>query len=178
MDAYLGEIRLMPYSFAPQNWMQCLGQTLSIAQNTALYSILGTNYGGNGTSTFMLPNFSGTAAIGAGNGAGLTTYGVGEQVGAPAVSLLLNNMPLHAHTATGTVATASAADTPNPTGSFLAPASGEQYGEAADAATMAPNSVSGGPTSATGSGNAHANMMPSLVLNFCICMNGEYPPRS
>jgi microcystin-dependent protein len=178
MDAYIGEIRLMPYNFAPKNWMQCLGQTLSISQNTALFSILGTYYGGNGTTTFELPNFSGTAAIGAGNGGGLSSYSVGETVGQATVALTEATMPAHMHQATGTVTTATPSNTANASGSYLGPGTGEVYGEAAGTGNMAPGSVSGGPTAPAGSGQAHDNMMPFTVLNFCICINGNYPPRS
>lgn len=178
MDAYIGEIRLMPFNFAPQNWMQCLGQTLAISTNTALFSILGVNYGGNGTTTFQLPNFGGITAIGAGSGGGLSPYTVGETAGAPTETLTQGQLPMHVHSASGTLKVAEGSSTPDPTGGYLAGATTEQYGETvADGQLMAPKSVTGGPTTAAGGGQAHDNMMPFLVLNYCICTQGIYPQR-
>lgn len=178
MDAFIGEIRLMPFNYAPRNWAQCLGQLMPIQQNTALFSILGTYYGGDGRVTFALPNFSGTTAIGAGSGAGLSSYALGEMTGVPSLVLQTQQMPAHAHAVTGAILTVSETGTSNdPATGYLALSVSEEYGETAGNAAMALNSVSGGPTSAAGGSTPHSNLMPYLTLNYCICLQGIFPQR-
>src|SRR5580692_7133118 len=115
-NPYLGEVRIFGFNFAPIGWATCDGQILSISQNTALFSLLGTYYGGNGTSTFALPNLQGRAPMDQGNGAGLTPRVIGETGGETSVTLLLTQLPAHTHTVKS--AAASNSDTPGPTVTF------------------------------------------------------------
>src|SRR6218665_2094346 len=104
MDGTVGEIRLIAASFAPRSWAYCQGQLVAVRSNTALFSILGTTYGGDGTTTFGLPNFAGRASAGAGNGPGLTPYVPGEMIGTNTTTLLTTNLPNHTHLTTATIA--------------------------------------------------------------------------
>jgi microcystin-dependent protein len=169
-DQFLAEIRIFPFNFAPRGWAQCNGQILSISQNTALFSLLGTNYGGNGTSNFGLPNFQGNAPIHQGQGTGLSPYAVGETGGTPTVTLLGNQAPGHSHTFSGDptakkevtgIANAAPAGAQNPA-----------YSTAAPNTPMSPTMLV-----PAGGGLPHDNMQPYLTLNFCIATGGIYPPR-
>lgn len=178
MDAYVGEIRAVGFNFAPVNWAMCQGQIMQIRSNTALFAILGTMYGGNGTTTFALPNLCGRAIINAGQGPGLSTYPQGAAVGSESVTLDLMQTPAHIHTITGTLPVFNGnADSANPSKNFLANTPINQYGEAAGTGTMAQGIIKGtsGPS---GGGQAHNNMMPYLTMNYIICLNGIFPPRS
>ncbi|QIX59835.1 phage tail protein [Hymenobacter sp. BT18] len=178
MDAFIGEIRLMPYNFAPKYWAQCLGQLLPIQQNTALFSIIGNYYGGDGRITFALPNLAGATAIGAGSGAGLSGYSLGEMVGVSSLALQPQELPAHTHTVTGSILTVAETGTSNdPSVGYLALSASEEYGETVGNADMALNCVSGGPTSVAGGNAPHDNMMPYLTLNYCICLQGIFPQR-
>jgi len=173
MDPFLGEIRIMPYNFAPVGWALCQGQILPIAQYTALFSLLGTTFGGNGTSNFGLPNFQGNVPVDAGQGPGLSNYPVGERGGETSVTLLANQMPAHSHPVMGL---AGSGDSNTPVGhGFAQVASGRGsanlYAQTSDGTTMV-------PTGATGGSQPHNNMAPYLALNFCIAMQGIYPTRS
>jgi microcystin-dependent protein len=169
-EPFLGEIRLLPFTFAPAGWALCNGQLLPIAQNTALFSLLGTTYGGNGSTTFALPNLQGAAPMGFGQGPGLSPHDLGETGGSNTVTLLASEMPAHNHalgvsSAAGTSTTATqvppfAAIGVPPTNAF-----GPTY-------NMAPM---GG---LVGSGLPHENRQPYLALNFCIAMQGIFPARS
>jgi microcystin-dependent protein len=174
---FLGEIRMFGFNFAPRGWQLCNGQTLPISQYSALFALLGTTYGGNGTSTFQLPNLQGQVPIHQGTGGG-GTYVQGEASGAPSVTLLSNNMPTHSHLVNAVTGAAGAANTPagnypaqatiNPTTTHV-----ETYSSATQNATMNPNMV------ATAGGNVpHNNMQPYLVVNFCIAMEGIFPSRN
>jgi microcystin-dependent protein len=180
-DQFIGEIRIFPYNFAPRNWAFCNGQLISIAQNTALFSLLGTNYGGNGTSTFALPNFQDSAPVhaGSGPGPGLQQWFIGETQGTSTVTLLLTQMAAHNH---GFLASTTQASTATSSGNQLSNAfqggllSAEQgliYSTAAPAQSLAPNA-----TGTTGGNQPHNNMMPYLGLNFCIALNGIFPARN
>lgn len=181
MDPFVGEIRLMPYSFAPRGWAFCNGQTLPITQNPALFSLLGTQYGGDGRTTFALPNLQGRTYVGAGQGQGLTNYPQGTATGTESVTLTVQQMPAHTHdlsnTATmpvnGVLATQS-----TPSGNYYAPVSGNpfQYGIDPQANGMA-SDVLNGTASAVGGNQPHENRMPYLVLNYCIALVGIFPPR-
>jgi microcystin-dependent protein len=179
-DPFIGEIRSFPFNFAPKGWAFCNGQLLPLSQNTALFSLLGTTYGGNGQTTFGLPDLQGRTAMGQGQGPGLTDRFLGETGGATAVTLLQTEMPSHQHTVNGrTVATAGSAD---PTGNVLSMGtwrSGSQFGVVQAYATQAPNSAMS-PTAAAPAGGSqpHNNMMPYVTLNYCIALQGVYPPRS
>lgn len=178
MDPFIGEIRLLPFRAAPRNWALCQGQLLSIAQNTALFSLLGTNYGGDGRSTFALPNLSGRAAVGTGQGQGLSNYPLGEVTGTPTVTLLTPQMPLHIHTLTGTMSVGSGnASATSPAGAVFAAAPGhDEYAENVGAGTLAADLI-GGVSDGAGHSAPHENMMPYLALNYCIALTGVFPPR-
>jgi microcystin-dependent protein len=193
-DPFIGQIALFGFNFAPKGWALCEGQLLPLSQNTALFSILGTTYGGDGKSTFALPDLRGRVAPGAGQGPGLSGYDIGESGGAPTVALLESEMPVHAH---GFVASTAQASEPNPGGNLLArvirpAASAATHGEAQVQApgptqvqanfyssnpnnanaVLAPNAIGG-----AGGNAAHNNVQPSLALNFCIALQGVLPTR-
>lgn len=178
MDAFIGEIRPVGFNFAPLNWLLCEGQTMSIAQNTALFSILGTTYGGNGTTTFNLPNLGGQAVVGVGQGPGLSGYKPGQVAGTETVTLTIAQLPAHVHAFGGTFPVqAGSAGANDPTSNFLASTDNNQYSEGAGSGTMAANLLQGA-TAPVGGSQPHSNMMPSLCINYIICVHGIFPQRS
>jgi microcystin-dependent protein len=162
---FIGEIRLFGFHFQPVGWAFCRGQLLSIAQNTALFALLGTTYGGNGTTTFGLPNLQGRVAVGFGNGPGLSPVDLGEMAGAETVTLTSPQLPSHSHTMTGAT---GAATTNRPTGAFSG--AGNLYSTT--------DNVAMGPTGATGGSQPHENRQPYLGLNYCIALQGIFPSRN
>jgi microcystin-dependent protein len=169
----LGEIKMFAGNFAPQGWALCQGQLLAIAQNTALFSILGTTYGGNGTSTFALPDFRGRVPLSFGQGLGLQNYVLGEQIGAENVTLLSTQIPAHNHTVN---AVASGGNQASPaSGSLAIESTGTSlnYSSAATNSTMNPNMISGG-----GQNQPHSNIQPILCVNFIIALQGIFPSRN
>lgn len=178
MEPFLGEIRPFAFGYAPNNWLQCQGQLLSIRQYSALFSILGTQYGGDGVNTFALPNLANQVAVGMGSAPGLTPYVVGQTLGTPAVTLTPEQMPVHAHAVTGPLQTTNTeGGTPDPTNAYLANANTEEYGDT-KTGTMAAGIVKGGPTTSAGNKQPHSNLMPSLGINYCIALVGTWPPRT
>jgi microcystin-dependent protein len=187
---FLGMIIIVPYNFAPAGWAFCSGQIMPISQNTALFSLLGTTYGGNGTTTFALPNLQGRIPLCAGNGAGLTPRVLGEIAGTESASLLINNLPPHTHIVTlnNLAATANAksgaGNSRTPTGNIPAmEAAGvtATYSSAAADVAMAAGaiSVSGTATAAlTGSGIPLSIMPPYTTFNYCIALQGIFPSRN
>jgi microcystin-dependent protein len=174
-DPFVAEIRLFAGNFAPTGWAFCSGQILPISQNTALFSLLGTNYGGNGTSTFGLPNLQGAFPIGQGQGVGLTNRNVGDTGGTANVTLQSNEGAVHSHAA---VASTNPATTGNPSGAVLAttPASNPIYvGSPGEVLTMGPLAV--GAASAPAA-VPHNNLQPYVAVSFIIALEGIYPPRS
>ncbi len=170
---YLAEIRAFPFNFAPRGWAACDGQLLAISQNTALFSLLGTFYGGDGKVTFALPNFQGSVAIGAGQSAGTSPYSVGESVGSATVTLIEPEMPAHTHQISADDSPLNATQT-TPGGNVPGAPNGiNLYGTANALQQMSAFMLIG-----SGSGFPHNNMMPTLTLNFCIALQGVYPPRS
>jgi len=169
-DQYIGEIRVFGCNYAPSGWAQCNGQTLPIQQNTALFSLLGTNYGGNGQTTFALPDLQGRAALDQDQG---NQYFVGQSSGVAAVTLLQNQMPKHNHTALG-VLTSSNSNPANLTwaNSDDIPAPSYFASDLGTAKVMNPNALA-----VTGSNLPHNNLMPYQVLNFCIALRGIFPQR-
>lgn len=161
-EPFLGEIRLMPFGFAPRNWLQCNGQILAISTNTALFSLLGTTYGGDGATNFALPDLRGRAPMHS-NG---NPHLLGELGGEPFHTLSSNEIPQHSHSIG---ASTSPATSTSPSGNVFAAHRGG-YAEAANV-TMGPSSLGGGNS------NPHENRPPFLVLNFCICAAGVYPSR-
>jgi microcystin-dependent protein len=176
-NQFLAEIRIFPFNFAPKGWALCDGQLMSISQNTALFSLLGTTYGGDGKSNFALPNFQGSAPMQSGQGPGLSLRDLGETGGEQTVTLLQTEMPAHSHQAqalasgSGTVASPQNATWAEArTGRVTIP----HYAAKTNAATqMSPFSLS-----IAGGNLPHNNMPPFLTLNFCIALQGVYPARS
>lgn len=179
-DQFLGEIRIFPFNFAPYGWAQCNGQILPISQYSALFSLLGTNYGGNGTSNFCLPNFQGNVPVNQGQGSGLSAYVVGQQGGSTNVTLLYNEMAQHRHNVNADSDKATSANPSGvifmegdyPTGTSTSAAI-VMYSTLTSPVTMSPLAVG-----LSGSSLPHNNMMPYLALNYCIAMQGIFPPRS
>jgi len=170
-EPFIGEIMLFAGNFAPTNWALCQGQLLAIAQNTALFSILGTTYGGNGINTFALPDLRGRAPVGWGQGPGLPNFDLGETGGEMSHTLITTEMPAHSHTL---VADASNGVQSGPGGAYPArdPSGSPAYGTN-PSAVMNANTIA-----AVGGSQPHNNMQPYLSLNYCICLYGIFPPRN
>ncbi|KAF2341825.1 phage tail protein [Flavobacterium tistrianum] len=170
MDQFVAEIRLFPFNFAPVGWAMCNGQLLPISQNTGLFSLLGTTYGGDGKSTFALPNLQGSVPMHPGQGAGLSLHDLGETGGSENVSLLESEIPSHNHSLMA--ATLNSQST-SPTNNSLGRGNPIRvYSQTGNNANMSFNSVS-----IAGSGFPHNNMMPYLTMNFCIALQGIFPAR-
>jgi microcystin-dependent protein len=176
-DPFVAEIRLFASNFAPTGWAFCHGQLLPISQNTALFSLLGTFYGGDGKSTFALPDLQGRAAMHQGQGQGLSQRFLGEEGGSETVALLQSEIPNHSHTLRGT-------DTPAsynvPTGGRVLAASlgGQAYAAPVGGGTApSPAQASFGMLGVVGGDLPHNNMQPYLTLNYCIALQGIFPAR-
>jgi microcystin-dependent protein len=180
-EPFIGEIRLLPFNFAPRGWADCNGQLLSIAQNTALFSILGTTYGGNGQTNFALPNFQGTAPMSSGQGPGLTPRTLGEVGGSQTVTLLSNQVPAHPHNVAvaANAPGATAKDTPADNTVFGGAHSKTQTKAYVTLAAPIPTQVAMSPAAVLPNGGSqpHNNMPPYLTLRFCIAINGIFPSR-
>ncbi|MEO8334724.1 MAG: tail fiber protein [bacterium] len=164
-EPFLSEIKLVSFNFPPKGWALCNGQFLPINQNQALFALLGTTYGGNGQTTFALPNLRGQVPIHTGNG-----HTLGETAGTPSVTISIQQLPTHLHplNASGT-STGTSAD---PTGAFFAPVNAG-YGPPNSLTTVSPQTVS-----SVGGSQPHNNMMPYLVLNFIIALQGIFPSQN
>ena len=161
-------------SFEPKNWAYCDGRLINISQNSALFSLLGTTYGGNGVQTFALPDFRGRTVIGTGNGTGLSSYQEGQTGGSNGVSLLQSNMPLHTHTATPTLRVSNtASDGDEGPGNLLGNADIYAAGQNGNL-----GGVTAQPTSIAGSGAPVPVEQPYLGMNFIICLYGIFPSRN
>src|SRR5580698_1243006 len=171
-DPFVGEIRVFPFNFAPNGWALCNGQILPISQNTALFSLLGTYYGGNGTSNFALPNLQGNFPIHQGQGVGLSQYVIGETGGAASVTLLVSEIPTHTHT----VACAATGNSSNPSNAVFG-AAPRGKPPAYSAATGTKVNMNATAVATAGGSQPHNNMPPFLTLNFCIALQGIYPSR-
>jgi microcystin-dependent protein len=174
MDPFVAEIRIFPFNFAPKGWAFCDGQILPLSQNTALFSLLGTTYGGDGKSTFALPDLQGSGPLHAGQGPGLSLYDLGEETGTEAVTLLTTEMPIHTHNLQAGNSP-STTDLPSATTSISRSVGGSAYKATpfTPLVTMAPQALN-----PTGSSFPHNNMMPYLTLNYCIALQGVFPPRT
>lgn len=170
-DPFVAEIRIYPFNFAPRGWAFCDGQLLPIVQNTALFSLLGTTYGGDGRTNFALPDLQGRAPMAPGQGPGLSLYDLGQPTGTETVSLLESEMPAHAHVLQGTTDTAVTND---PSSAYLARPLGRGSNLYSPATAGA---VPMQPTALAGSTLPHNNMQPYLALSFCIALQGVFPPR-
>jgi microcystin-dependent protein len=173
MDPFVAEIRMFPYNFPPKGWAWCDGQLLPISQNTALFSLLGTTYGGDGKSTFALPDLTGAAALHPGQGAGLSQRFLGEQSGTDTVTLIDTEMPVHSHTIT-----VSRADSIERVAQDQLPAGGVGVGMYKTPAGNDPTvtlNVAASPIA--GGGLPHNNMQPYLTVYFNIALQGVFPAR-
>jgi microcystin-dependent protein len=175
-DPYLGEIRIVGFTFAPRGWALCNGQLLAIKQNTALFSLLGTTYGGDGKTTFGLPNFQDIAPMNQGEGPGLTPRSLGENSGSATVTLLQSEMPSHSHAAN---ASNDSASTNVPTDGLWAMSGDPRAGVPMYTTNgSSPTQMNIGALTPQGKSQAHNNMQPYLTLNFIIALQGIFPPRS
>jgi microcystin-dependent protein len=171
---FVAEIRIFGCNFAPTGWAQCNGQLLPISQNTALFSLLGTFYGGDGKSTFALPDFQGASGLNQGQGPGLSEYFLGQQSGTQTVTLLQSEIPAHTHFWQAASDLADGAS-PDPSKVVTLSNNGSAY---APANTQPQVNFNPQMLSVAGSSFPHNNMQPYLTLNFCIAMQGVFPPRS
>ena len=170
-DPFVAEIRIFPFNFAPRGWAWCNGQLLPISQNTALFSLLGTTYGGDGRSTFALPDLQGRAPMHPGQGPSLSLHDLGETGGSEAVTLLESEIPAHSHNLRASLDDADLA-IPTPSRS-LAKASANLYVSGSN-----PNvSMAFEGLAPAGSDVPHNNMQPFLTFYFCIALQGVFPPR-
>jgi len=172
-EPFIGQIMMFAGNFAPRGWAFCEGQLLSVAQNTALYSILGTTYGGNGQTTFALPDLRGRLPMQPGQGPGLSPRTLGEQGGSESVTLISSQMPAHNHTLN---VSSQQGDTETPVGTVLAAdntATITNYRAAPIDGTMNPSAIG-----VAGGTQPHNNMSPFLCINFIIALEGIYPSRS
>jgi microcystin-dependent protein len=173
-EAFIGQIMCTGFGFAPKNWMNCDGNTLPISQYQALFSLLGTTYGGNGVSTFMLPDLRGTVPVGGFNPAqGQSPFPValGQTGGVETVTLDQTQNPAHTHALNADTGAGNAVFSVN--GLFAATDPAKSYANPAPGQTVA---LGGGPASSVG-GTAHTNIQPYLAINICLCLNGIYPTR-
>lgn len=169
--AFLGTIRLVGFNFAPVGWALCQGQTLTISQNTALFALLGTFFGGDGQQTFNLPDLRSRVAVGQGQGLGLSPYNQGQTGGSEAVTLSVPQAPTHSHTlmAGANVTTPN----PGPTSVLGTPAADVRIYGSSTPTALAPGSIG-----AFGSSNPHENRQPYLALNYIVALTGIFPSRS
>jgi microcystin-dependent protein len=170
-NPFVGEIAMVGFDWAPQGWALCNGQLLSIAQNTALFSLLGTTYGGNGQTTFALPDLRGRFPMHQGQGPGLNSRTMGESGGEETHTLIINELPAHNHPAFGD-ATLGTSDQPNGLYTAKNPAGIPVYGATASA-PLGPSAIG-----VAGGNQPHNNVPPYLVINFIIALYGIYPTRS
>jgi microcystin-dependent protein len=184
-DPFLGQVEIFAFNFPPKGWATCSGQTLPINQNQALFSLLGTTYGGDGQTTFGLPDLRGRVALGSGQGLGLSNYDLGQKAGEEAHTLIMNEMAAHNHLLNVNTTTAATANTDVPSTSVvLGQTAGKQsgvanpfalnlYASGAPGGTLDPHSIGVG-----GGNQPHANLMPYLTMNFCIALVGIFPSRN
>ena len=168
-EPFLGQIIIVPYNFSPRGWAFCSGQILPIAQNTALFSLLGTTYGGNGQTTFALPDLRGRCALSSGQGPGLSSYALGQVAGTESATLNINQMPSHNHTV---VANGESFNTGKPKDAF--PATGGSYNNTGNDGTLMAATM----VNPTGGNQPFGIMQPYLVLNYCIALEGIFPSRN
>lgn len=171
-NPFVAEVRIVGFNFPPTGWAYCDGQLMPISQNTALFSLLGTYYGGDGKVTFALPNIQGSAVIGQGQGPGLSDYVLGQQSGSEAVTLLQSEMPIHNHQVAYNVGL-STLGTGAPTTTFAKASGGNAYKTGTPNVALDPQTLS-----ISGSSLPHNNMMPYLTLNYIIALQGVFPARN
>ncbi len=172
-DPFVAEIRIFPFTFPPKGWAFCNGQLLPISQNTALFALLGTVYGGDGKSTFALPDLRGSAPMHPGQGQGLSLRDLGEMSGVESITLLVSEIPVHTHTVS-TMSDPGTLQVPAPDRILARASAGNAYqtNTSANLQMMAPQALA-----LAGGGLPHNNMQPYLTLNFNIALQGVFPPR-
>lgn len=171
-DPFVSEIRIFPFNFAPQGWAFCDGQYLPLSQNTALFSLLGTTYGGDGKSNFRLPDLQGRAPMHPGWAPGLSQRELGEAGGESTVTLQVSHLPVHSHQAKGVAGPGTSDQASGMVWAASSPGRPPLYGPANNLTQMSPTALS-----VSGSSGPHNNMQPYLTLNFCIAMQGVFPAR-
>jgi microcystin-dependent protein len=173
-NPFLAEIRIFPFNFPPKGWAFCDGQILPLSQNTALFSLLGTTYGGDGKSNFALPNMQGNAPMHPGQGPGLSLHDLGETGGADTEILLESEIPSHSHSLTAAPVPGNV-NTPGPSVSLTRSADATAYQSVTNQNVVLLNDQTVAPS---GGDQPHNNLMPYLTLSFCIALQGVYPPRT
>lgn len=173
-DQFVAEIRIFPFNFPPTGWAFCDGQLMPLSQNTALFSLLGTTYGGDGKSTFALPDMQGNAPMQPGQGQGLSLRDLGEMSGVESITLLQSEIPVHTHSITAHNGDQADAQNPSPNTALAQSANGFAYqaNTSANLTALAPQALA-----PAGGGLPHNNMQPYLTLNFCIALQGIFPQR-
>jgi microcystin-dependent protein len=171
-DPFVAEIRIFPFNFAPKGWAWCDGQLLPLSQNTALFSLLGTTYGGNGKTNFALPDLQGRAPMHPGQGPGLSLHDLGETGGSETVSLLESEIPAHSHAFRAVGGDPADLQAPSPARSVARSANGFAYVTGPPNATMAPETLP-----PAGGDQPHNNLQPYLTFYFNIALQGVFPPR-
>ena len=174
-DPFIGEIRMLPYTYAPVDWLACDGQLMDVSQNPALFSIIGATYGGNGSTTMGLPNLQGRAPLGMGQGPGLSGYVLGKMAGNETVALHEEEIPSHTHQA---FANKFPGTTQDPGNTVLYGGEGDVEYQTYKQNPVNKTLMASEAVSIEGSGQGHENRQPFLTVQFCICVNGIYPPHS
>lgn len=172
-DPFVAEIRIFPFNFAPKGWAWCDGQLLPLSQNTALFSLLGTTYGGNGKSNFALPDLQGRAPMHPGQGPGLSLHDLGETGGSETVTLLESEIPAHSHACRAVGGDPADLQGPSPARSIARSANGFAYVSGPANVFMAPETLP-----PAGGDQPHNNLQPYLTFYFCIALQGVFPPRT
>jgi microcystin-dependent protein len=174
-NPFVAEIRIFPFNFAPTGWAFCAGQILPLSQNTALFSLLGTTYGGDGKSNFALPNMQGNVPMHPGQGPGLSLHDLGETGGSTTVTLLQTEMPAHGHNLMADALFDGVDPAPSPTLAYAKASAGTPFSTVTTTNIVQFNTNAIAPA---GGNQPHNNLQPYLTLNFCIALQGVYPPRT
>jgi len=175
-EPYLGEIRPISFPYAPKGWAFCNGQLMAINSNQALFALLGTTFGGNGQTTFGLPDLRSRVPVGTGQLAGGSSYTQGQMGGSESVALRLEQIPAHMHAITGTLQTAPEAEETNPVNGFPAKGGAAEYSSGPGNTNLLSGPLSGS-TGTTGAGQGHENRMPVQAINYVIALQGIFPSR-
>lgn len=175
MDPYLGDIRLFAGNFAPAGWVLCDGRLLAISENDALFAIIGTTYGGDGITTFGVPDLRGRLPVGQGNGAGLSPRVIGQQFGVESVTLLAAQMPAHNHPFYASTTTPSTS--PSPAGAMFAHSDTDKIYVSSPASPL-PETMNATTVQAAGGNQPHNNIMPTTAINYILCVAGIFPSRN